>query len=100
LEDGSGYKLVCPPKLEARFYSEGLSSGVWPVASDFGGPALLIGADPTLRNGPPTGEINQFLADQGKFKYAVLPRCGHMMQFERPVAVAEIVAAFLREALL
>ena len=99
LEDGSGYDLVWLPELEAQFYSEGLNSGVRPVASDFGGPALLIGADPTLRNGPPTGEINQFLADQGKFKYALLRECGHMMQFEHPVAVAELVAAFFREAL-
>jgi pimeloyl-ACP methyl ester carboxylesterase len=100
LEDGSGYELVCPPELEAQLYSEGLNSGVWPAASDFGGPALLIGADPTLRNGPPTGEINQFLADQGKFKYALLRECGHMMQFEQPIAVAELVAGFFREALL
>ena len=64
VEDGFGYESVCPPELEARLYQEGFSSGVW-KASDFGGPALLIGADPSVQKAPPTAAINRSLVEEG-----------------------------------
>jgi pimeloyl-ACP methyl ester carboxylesterase len=92
-KDGSGYELVCPPELEARLYREGFRSGVWPKASDFGGPALLIGADPSL----PTGAINRSLAEEGGFRYAAIQGCGHMVQLEKPELTAELVRGFVNE---
>lgn len=95
-EDGGGYELVCSPELEARLYREGSQFDIGPAASEFGGPAMLIGADPSLRHGPPTGEINRTVAEEGGFKYAYIDGCGHMLQLEKPFAAARIVSGFLQ----
>jgi pimeloyl-ACP methyl ester carboxylesterase len=97
VEDGFGYELVCPPELEARLYQEGFSSGVWPKASDFGGPALLIGADPSVQKAPPTAAINRSLAEEGGFRYAAIRGCGHLVQLEQPEMAAELVHGFMNE---
>jgi pimeloyl-ACP methyl ester carboxylesterase len=62
--DGDGFVLVCDPANEAAIYAEAMSMNLWPRASDFGGPVKLIGADPGIRVGPPTGRANQALGHE------------------------------------
>src|SRR5271166_1660893 len=59
--DGDGYVLVCDPENEATIYEQALTLNLWPRADEFGGPVKLIGADPDLKEGPPTGQANQAL---------------------------------------
>src|SRR3984893_2891239 len=64
--DGDGFVLACDPANEAGIYREALSMNLWPRASDFGGPVKLIGADPDLKGGSPTGRANQALGTDRK----------------------------------
>ena len=93
--DGDGYVLTCAPENEAAIYAEALSLNLWPSASQFGGPVKLIGADPALKGGPPTGLTNQALGIEGGYDYDFVPGTGHLLQIEKPAECAQLVEAFL-----
>lgn len=95
--DGDGFVLVCDPANEAGIYGEAMSMNLWPRASDFGGPVKLIGADPDLRGGPPTGRANQAFGTENGYDYAFVAGAGHMLQLEKPDACARLTLAFLKE---
>ena len=73
---------------------------LWPRASDLGGPVKLIGADPDLNGGPPTGRANQTLGIENGYDYAFVPGTGHMLQIEKPDDCARLTLAFLQECRL
>jgi pimeloyl-ACP methyl ester carboxylesterase len=95
--DGDGFLLVCDPANEAGIYAEAMSMNLWPRAKDFGGPVKLIGADPDLKGGPPTGRANQALGTENGYDYSFVSGTGHMLQIERPEACAQLTLAFLTE---
>jgi len=95
--DGDGFVLVCDPANEAGIYAEAMSMNLWPRANDFGGPVKLIGADPDLKGGPPTGRANQALGIENGYDYAFVPGTGHMLQIEKPDDCARLTLAFLQE---
>ncbi|HMA73743.1 MAG TPA: alpha/beta hydrolase [Xanthobacteraceae bacterium] len=94
--DGDGFALVCDPANEASIYAEAMSMNLWPRASDFGGPVKLIGADPELKIGPPTGRANQALGTENGYNYAFVPGAGHMLQLEKPDECAQLTLEFLK----
>jgi pimeloyl-ACP methyl ester carboxylesterase len=57
----------------------------------------LIGADPDVRGGPPTGRANQALGNENGYDYSFVPGTGHMLQLEKPDACASLTLAFLKE---
>lgn len=91
------YVLTCPPELEARIYRAAVSMDLWPRAEEFGGPVKLIGADPEMRGGPPTGRANQALAEENGYIYEFIPGAGHMLQIEKPAECRRAVLSFLEE---
>jgi pimeloyl-ACP methyl ester carboxylesterase len=93
--DGNGYVLVCDPANEAGIYAEAMSLNLWPKASDFRGPVKLIGADPDLKGGPPTGRANQALGTENGYDYSFIPGTGHLLQVEKPEDCARQTLAFL-----
>jgi pimeloyl-ACP methyl ester carboxylesterase len=93
--DGNGYALTCAPENEAAIYAEALSLNLWPHAAEFGGPVKLIGADPEMKGGPPTGSTNQALGMEGGYDYDFVPGTGHLLQIEKPAECAELVEDFL-----
>ena len=94
--DGDGFVLVCDPANEAGIYAQAMSMNLWPRAKDFGGPVKLIGADPDLKGGPPTGRANQALGIENGYDYGFVPGTGHMLQVEDPHACARQTLAFLK----
>lgn len=90
-----GWSLTCPPEYEASIYLAALTMNLWPHSNDYGGPVKLIGADPRLEKGPPTGRTNQALAEEGGYAYEAVPGCGHMLQLEKPRECADAVLSFL-----
>ena len=94
---GGGFVLACDPANERGIYAEALSMNLWPRAKDFAGPVKLIGADPDLKSGPPTGRANQALGHENGYDYSFVPGTGHMLQLEKPDACARLTAAFLEE---
>jgi pimeloyl-ACP methyl ester carboxylesterase len=95
--DGNGFVLVCDPANEAGIYAEAMSLNLWPKASDFRGPVKLIGADPDLKGGPPTGRANQALGTENGYDYSFVPGTGHLLQVEKPEECARQTLAFLGE---
>jgi pimeloyl-ACP methyl ester carboxylesterase len=94
---GDGFVLVCDPANEAGIYAEAMSMNLWPRASDFRGPVKLIGADPDLKGGPPTGRANRSLGTENGYDYSYVPGTGHMLQIEKPDECARLTLAFLGE---
>ena len=68
---------------------------LWPSSSSYGGPVKLIGADPALEKGPPTGPANRALGQEGGYDYDALPGTGHMLQLERPDECVRLLTEFL-----
>lgn len=89
--------LTCAPELEASIYQEALELNLWPHADELGGPVMLIGADPTLPGGPPTGLANRALHEEQGFRYATIKGGSHMLQIEQPNACRSILLDFLME---
>ena len=95
--DGAGkFTLSCRRELEASIYLAALTLDLWPSASAYAGPVKLIGADPDVRGGPPTGLANQALAREGGYDYEFVPETGHLLQIERPEECREAMLSFLR----
>lgn len=92
-----GWTLSCRRELEAAIYLQALTLELWPSASAFGGPTKLIGADPAVKGGPPTGIANQALAQEHGYEYAFVPETGHLLQVEKPAECREVMLAFLRK---
>jgi pimeloyl-ACP methyl ester carboxylesterase len=57
----------------------------------------LIGADPDLKGGPPTGRANQALGTENGYDYSFVPATGHLLQVENPDECARQTLAFLGE---
>ncbi len=93
--DGNGYELVCAPENEATIYRQALELNLWPPASKFGGPVKLIGADPNLKSGPPTGVANQALGTEGGYDYSFVAGAAHMLQIEKPEECVRLTLEFL-----
>jgi pimeloyl-ACP methyl ester carboxylesterase len=91
------WALACPREYEAAIYLAALTLELWPSASAYGGPVLLVGADPAFEGGPPTGRANQALAREGGYRYQAVPGTGHLLQIERPGACRELLLGFLDE---
>jgi pimeloyl-ACP methyl ester carboxylesterase len=92
---GDGYELRCPRALEASMYTQGITLGLWPKASDFAGPIKLVGGDPERERPDPTAQSNRALAREGGFDYLAMPGTGHLLQLEKPAACADAVREFL-----
>ena len=95
--DGGGFVLACDPANEGGIYAEALSMNLWPQAKDFAGPVKLIGADPELKGGSPTGRANQALGSENGYDYSFVPGTGHMLQIEKPDACVQLTLAFLKQ---
>ena len=93
--DGPGFVLTCAPENEAAIYAEAMTLNLWPQASAFNGPVMLIGADPALKGAPATALTNQALGQENGYDYASVPGTGHLLQIEKPAECARLVESFL-----
>jgi pimeloyl-ACP methyl ester carboxylesterase len=89
------WALSCAPALEASIYQAALGLDLWPSARLYGGPVKLIGADPALPYGPPTGLANRAIAAEHGYDYVAIPGAGHMLQIEQPAACVDAMLGFL-----
>jgi pimeloyl-ACP methyl ester carboxylesterase len=96
-DPAGGVRLACRRELEAMIYLAALSMDLWPAAAAFGGPVKLIGADPGVKNNPPTGIANQALAEEAGYRFEAIAETSHLLQIERPDACRESMVSFLRE---
>lgn len=90
-----GFVLVCAPENEAGIYAQAMSLNLWPMATEFGGPVKLIGADPTAKGAPATAAANQALGTDGGYDYTYVEGTGHLLQIEKPEECFHITMEFL-----
>jgi pimeloyl-ACP methyl ester carboxylesterase len=93
--DGDGFVLVCAPENEAGIYREAMVLNLWPMASEFGGPVKLIGADPTVKGAPASAVANRALGMEGGYDYAYVEGSGHLLQIEKPEECFKLTMEFL-----
>ena len=86
---------MCAPEVEASIYEQALALNLWPKASDYGGPVMLVGCDPDMPGAPATGLANRALGQEGGYDYKCVANTGHLQQIERPDACAELLLDFL-----
>jgi pimeloyl-ACP methyl ester carboxylesterase len=93
--DGDGWRLSCPPALEAKLYTGALDYDLWVPPSVFASPVTLIAADPTLPNAMLSAIANQDWAAEYGYDYTPIAGTSHMLQIEKPAATVAAVRAFL-----
>lgn len=92
-----GLMLSCQRELEATIYLAALTLNLWPSAAELNVPALLVGADPEGRRGPPTGPANKALAEEGGYSYVGMDGLGHLLQIEEPEACRRVMLDFIAQ---
>ncbi len=93
---GDGYVLVCAPENEASIYEQAMTLNLWPMASEFGGPVKLIGADPAAKGAPATAAANQVLGTEGGYDYSFVEGTGHLLQIEKPEECCKLTLEFIK----
>ena len=90
-----GWELCYPGEIEAETYLANIPMNLWPKASEFGGPVLLVGADPDVERPSPTATANKALAEEGGYDYIAIPGASHMLQLEEPEACVRAMEDYL-----
>lgn len=94
-QESGAFVLTCRRELEASIYLAALTLDLWPPASAYGGPVVMIGADPEWRGAPPTGVANRALAVEGGYEYESVHETGHLLQIEKPDECRAALMRFL-----
>jgi pimeloyl-ACP methyl ester carboxylesterase len=68
---------------------------LWPRAEQLGGPAKLIGADPSRKGAPATAYANQALGTENGSDFSIVEGAGHMLQIEKTEACIRLTMEFL-----
>jgi pimeloyl-ACP methyl ester carboxylesterase len=98
LDETSGeWVLACRREIEASIYLEAMTIDLWPRYEAYGGPVKLVGADPAMKGGPPTGPANKALHDEYGYPYEAIADTGHLLQIEKPEACIAALTSFLDE---
>jgi pimeloyl-ACP methyl ester carboxylesterase len=93
--DDGLWVLACPRELEASIYLQAMTLNLWPPASAYGGPVMLIAADPDAKGAPAPAFANRALAQEGGYAYESIPGTGHLLQIQQPEACRTAMLRFL-----
>ncbi len=90
--DGDVWVLACPGALEARIYEGNGMLDIWPQATEFERPVLVIASDPDQPDAQLPATSCRALAEECGFPYVSIPGTGHFLQIEEPErCVAEVL---------
>ncbi len=93
-EDGDGWRLCCPPEAEAAGYRATMDASTFASLAGFDRPILFVESDPEMDGVAPSWATKaQGVAARRapKGRLARIPETSHMMPFERPDAVLQII---------
>ena len=94
IETADGWRLRCPPEAEAAGYRTTMDTSTFRALATFDRPILFVESDPTMDGVAPswaTKAQGVAAAQAPKGRLERIPGTSHMMPFERPDAVMEIV---------
>lgn len=91
---GGGWRLACPPEAEAAVYRMTVDSSTFKALADFTAPVLFVESDPAMPGVAPSWAtkaqgVAAAQAPRGRLERIV--GASHMMPFERPEAVLQII---------
>lgn len=94
-ENGEGWRLRCPPEAEAAVYRMTMDVSTFAALKSFDRPILFVESDPAIQGPAPSWAIKaqgvaSRQAPRGRLQR--VEQTSHMMPFERPEAIIEIVA--------
>lgn len=92
--DGDGWRLICSPEAEASVYRMTMDTSTFTALSTFRRPILFVESDPAMQGVAPSWAAKAQGAAVLQAPMGRLTRidgASHMMPFERPDAVVEIV---------
>ena len=94
--DGNGWRLRCPPEAEAAGYRMTMDTGTFAALRYFDRPILFVESDLEIQGVAPSWAtkvqgIAARQAPQGRLQR--IPKTSHMMPFERPEAIVEIITS-------
>ena len=93
--EGEGWRLACPPAVEAAYFGQNLDDGLRERLADVACPVLMLaGREDLAIDGTPAC-IAADLARLGGFDLLEMAAATHMMPLERPRAIAAQALAFL-----
>jgi pimeloyl-ACP methyl ester carboxylesterase len=98
LAAGGGFELSCPPAWEARIYEQNVDMATWPLLAKLRGPAMFLGADPTLPAATPAAAVVGLAAREAGLPHVVVPGTSHTLQIERPDRCVAAVRSFFKQA--
>lgn len=93
--DGA-YELVCPPDYEADVYLQNSRAPAWSVLPAIAPHLLVIASDYEAPDVDPPGRVSEALAREFGIAVVRIPDSGHLLQIERPAAVASALRRHLR----
>jgi len=93
--DGDGWRLRCPPEAEAEVYRMTMDVSTFAALGRFDRPILFVESDPNTAGVAPSWATKAQAAAAKRAprgRLMRIERTSHMMPFERPEAVCDIVA--------
>ena len=97
-QTGSHWELTCPGAYESRIYAGNAKLNIWHRLPSLSGPICCLGADPALQGAWPPAFLNQAVHAELGLPYRCVAKTTHLMQFERPAAVAAELMNFIARA--
>jgi pimeloyl-ACP methyl ester carboxylesterase len=95
-----GYRLACPPEIEAAVFRSHRDADSWQRLAQWRGPLHLVGGDPAL---PQRGWVSAAVPDMAAAipgaQLTILPGRGHMMMFEAPEECTRLVVEALDDTI-
>ena len=95
---GAHWELACPGAYESRIYAGNANLDIWHRLPSLSGPICNLGADPALQGAWPPAFLNQAVHAELGLPYRCVAKTTHLMQFERPAAVAAELMNFIARA--
>lgn len=90
-----GWRLRCPPELEARIFDANMEPSLWPTLAAAGCPIKLVCGDPSVPGIQPPALIGPAAAKEMGIAYEFVPETTHFLQLERPDLCRDAVRRFV-----
>lgn len=91
------WMLVCSGAREAEIYRQNAELNIWPDATEFPMPVLVVASDPDSKIPSAPGHACRALRDECGWVYECVPGTGHFLQIQEPERCAELTRRFAAE---
>ena len=96
-QNTNGWNLTCPRTYESQIYDGNAKLNIWSQLTGLTGPIRFLGADPEIEGAWPPAFVNRAIHTELGLPYSCITETTHMMQIERPQAVADELACFIHD---